>query len=101
MTQDHFLELIGAWIRRNKNEDIQVTADTELLGTGLLDSFDFLDLIVYIEAETGSKVDLAVADPADFAVVRGLMRLTLGDVVAPSFTSATNDSTVPSLVRHR
>jgi acyl carrier protein len=78
MTQDQFLELVGTWIRDNKHETIKVTGDTELLGSGLLDSFDFLDLIVHIENTTGVKVDLAVADPAEFSVVRGLMRLTCG-----------------------
>jgi acyl carrier protein len=100
MTQDQFLQLIGSWIRKNKNENVQVTPDTELLGSGLLDSFDFLDLIVYVEGETGAKVDLAVADPAEFAVVRGLMRLTLGDAVPPALSPAAKE-TVASLVRRQ
>ena len=79
MTQDQFLELLNNWIRTNKNtsEKLSISADTELLGSGLLDSFDFLDLIVHIESKTGRKIDLAVADPSEFSVVRGLWSLTL------------------------
>ncbi len=79
MTQEQFLELLTAWIRTNKQttENFKISPDTELLGSGLLDSFDFLDLIVYIENKTGRKIDLAVADPSEFSVVRGLCNLAL------------------------
>lgn len=80
MTHDQFLELLTNWIRSNKQmpENMRISADTELLGSGLLDSFDFLDLIVHIENKTGRKIDLAVADPSEFSVVRGLCSLALG-----------------------
>jgi acyl carrier protein len=79
MTQDQFLSLLTNWIKTNKqtSNDLQVSMDTELLGSGLLDSFDFLDLIVHIEGQTGHKIDLAVADPNEFSVVRGLWNLTV------------------------
>jgi acyl carrier protein len=79
MTQDQLLSLLTNWINTNKqaSNDLQVSMDTELLGSGLLDSFDFLDLIVHIEGQTGHKIDLAVADPNDFSVVRGLWNLTV------------------------
>jgi acyl carrier protein len=77
MNQDEFVELLASWFRANKqtSEGVKITADTELLGSGLLDSFDFLDLIVYIESKTGKKIDLSVADPNDFSLVRGLWQL--------------------------
>ena len=80
MTQDQFLDLLTNWIRANKQipESMKISADTELLGTGLLDSFDFLDLIMHIESKTGRKINLAVADPSEFSVVRGLCNLALG-----------------------
>jgi acyl carrier protein len=81
MTQDQFLQLLTSWIRANKqtSEPLNISLDTELLGSGLLDSFDFLDLIVHIEGKTGCKIDLAVADPNEFSVVRGLWSLALRD----------------------
>ncbi len=80
MTHEPFLELLTNWIRANKHlpEGMRISADTELLGSGLLDSFDFLDLIVHIESKTGRKIDLAVADPSEFSMVRGLCSLALG-----------------------
>jgi len=82
MNQDQFVELLTTWFRENKQTSagLKITGDTELLGSGLLDSFDFLDLIVYIENKTGKKVDLSVADPNQFALVSGLWQLaTAGD----------------------
>jgi acyl carrier protein len=81
MTQDQFLEVLTKWVRANKQtaDSFKITPDTELLGSGLLDSFDFLDLIVHIETQTGHKIDLAVADPNEFSIVRGLWNLTHGD----------------------
>jgi acyl carrier protein len=90
MTQDQFLSLLTNWIKTNKqaSNDLQVSMDTELLGSGLLDSFDFLDLIVYIEGQSGQKIDLAVADPNEFSVVRGLWDLTVkNDKAKPAETN--------------
>lgn len=78
MTLDQFVEVLRNWVKANKqaSDALKISADTELLGSGLLDSFDFLDLIVHIESETGKKIDLAAADPEDFSRVRGLYRLS-------------------------
>jgi len=79
MTQEQFLDLLTPWIRTNKQagEELNVSMETELLGSGLLDSFDFLDLIVHIETTSGHKIDLAIADPNEFSIVRGLWNLTV------------------------
>jgi hypothetical protein len=79
MTQEQFVGLLTNWIRTNKQtgEDLKVSMETELLGSGLLDSFDFLDLIVYIEGKSGHKIDLAIADPNEFSIVRGLWNLAV------------------------
>jgi acyl carrier protein len=86
MTQEQFVDLLSSWIRANKQApaSLQVSPDTELLGSGLLDSFDFLDLIVHIENATGCKIDLAVADPNEFSVVRGLWKLAVTNGTAAS-----------------
>src|SRR5262249_23696070 len=97
MTQDQFLDLLTNWICTNKQtSDAQrISMDTELLGSGLLDSFDFLDLIVHIEGKTGSKIDLAVADPNEFSVVRGLWNLTV-QADKPSPSEGDHKSTLPA-----
>lgn len=97
MNQDQFVELLSDWFRENKqtSEKLQITADTELLGSGLLDSFDFLDLIVYIESKTGRKIDLSVADPNQFSLVRGLWNLATGGDDAGPTQLGSNGSAVP------
>ena len=97
MTQDQFLAILNNWIRSNKqtSDGQQVSMDTELLGSGLLDSFDFLDLIVHIEGQTGQKIDLAMADPNEFSVVRGLWNLTTNAGKAQP-TDATSTNSFPA-----
>ena len=97
MTQDQFVDLLTSWIKTNKQtgDSLQVSMDTELLGSGLLDSFDFLDLIVHIESKTGHKIDLAVADPNEFSVVRGLWNLTV-QAEKPSQPEGGSKSTLPA-----
>jgi acyl carrier protein len=78
MSQEQLQQAVIQWIQANKRtSNDEISADTELLGTGILDSFSFLDLIMHIESTTGLQIDLADADPSDFAVVRGLCNLAL------------------------
>jgi acyl carrier protein len=79
MNQEKLQQLVIEWIKANKriSNNIEISDDTELLGTGILDSFGFLDLIMHIESKAGLQIDLADADPSEFAVVRGLCNLAL------------------------
>jgi acyl carrier protein len=79
MNPEQLQQLVIEWIKANKRTSnyVEIAGDTELLGTGILDSFGFLDLIVHIETRTGLQIDLADADPSEFAVVRGLCNLAL------------------------
>jgi len=79
MSQEQLQQLVIRWIEENKrtSNHAGISAETELLGTGILDSFGFLDLIMHIESKTGLQVDLADADPDEFAIVRGLCNLAL------------------------
>ncbi len=84
MTQEQLQQLLIDWINANKrtSNHVDISADTELLGSGILDSFGFLDLIVHVESKTGLQIDLADADPDEFAVVRGLCNLALKNQAA-------------------
>jgi acyl carrier protein len=79
MSQEQLQQLVIDWIKTNKrtSNHVEIAGDTELLGTGILDSFGFLDLIMHIEGKTGLQVDLADADPGEFAIVGGLCSLAL------------------------
>ena len=69
------------WIRKNRqtteSAGTEITADTDPLASGLLDSLGFIELIAFIERQDGCRVDLTDVDPGDFAVVRGLCGLAL------------------------
>jgi acyl carrier protein len=96
MTQDQFIDLLTNWLRANKqfSPSLHISPDTELLGSGLLDSFDFLDVIVHIETKLGSKIDLSVADPNQFSTVRGLWNLAIGGHQTGSQSSSADGSKI-------
>ncbi len=74
---DHIIE----WVRKNTRgtsaAEREITPETDLLATGLLDSLAFIDLIGFVESHVGCGVDLNDADPIDFTTVNGLCRLAL------------------------
>jgi len=71
-----------AWIKQNSRAAQEmagsIAPDTDLIANGLLDSFGFIELIVFVEGQTGSKVDFSGADLTDFTTVVGLCRHLLG-----------------------
>jgi acyl carrier protein len=82
LSEAQLIDLIIGWVHANKRSgsgNAAITADTDLLGSGLLDSFGFVDLIVYIESLDGCSIDLTEADPAEFTIVKGLSRMALKD----------------------
>jgi acyl carrier protein len=85
MSQEQLQQFVIEWIKANKrtSNHLEISAETELLGTGILDSFGFLDLIVHIESKTGFQIDLADADPREFAVIRGLCNLAVKSQPCP------------------
>jgi len=70
------------WVRAHRqpgvSEDMDISAETDLLESGLLDSLGIVDLLLFLEQQHGCKVDLIDVDPAEFAIVRGLCRVALG-----------------------
>lgn len=80
LSEHDLVELIVAWVKENgsraKTRTLEINGDTDLVASGVLDSFGFVDLIVYLEA-FGCRMDLTDADPAEFSVVKGLCRIAL------------------------
>jgi acyl carrier protein len=74
--------LIIQWVREHTLSDgfndPHITEDTDLMASGLLDSFGFIDLLLFVESQTGLKVDLTDVDPSEFTVVKGLCNIALG-----------------------
>jgi acyl carrier protein len=52
--------------------------ETDLLATGIIDSFGFLDLMSEIEEKSGLSIELEEIDPALMSKLSGLIRGFLG-----------------------
>lgn len=81
ISESELIARVIEWTRAHQpsgsSAETEINEDTDLIATGLLDSFGFVDLIVHIESLDGCKVDLTDVDPAEFAVVKGLCRIAL------------------------
>ena len=79
--EDELVESIQRWIRRMRDSahaaPVEVTEETDLIASGILDSLGFIELMLYLETITEEKIDLDDADPKDFTTIRGLCRTIL------------------------
>jgi len=78
------VDLIIKWVRKNAqtngNGQVGLTVDTNLMESGLLDSIGFVELIVFMEGQTGCNIDLTDVDPSEFTTVDGLSQIALRNV---------------------
>lgn len=81
LTQNELTGLIIQWVRENGQpgdfSDPEITENTDLMAAGLLDSFGFVDLLLFLEGQTGTKVDLTEVDPSEFTVVKSLCNIVV------------------------
>ena len=79
--EDDLVDLAVRWVKQNMQTNghrhVELTGDTDLMETGLLDSVGFVELIVFIESQTGCNIDLTDADPSEFTTVNGLCSIAL------------------------
>lgn len=82
--QTELIPQVVQWVREHRlntgnghavNGNPEITEDTNLLESGALDSFGFVDLLLFIETLSGSRIDLTHVDPGDFAVLGSLCRI--------------------------
>ncbi len=77
-------DLIFKWVRKNAqtngNGHVEFTGHTNLMESGLLDSIGFVELIVFMEGQTGYNIDLTDVDPSEFTTVNGLSQIALRNV---------------------
>jgi acyl carrier protein len=75
------VDLIIKWVRKNAqtngNGQVELTMHTNLMESGMLDSIGFVELIVFMERQTGGNIDLTDVDPGEFTTVQGLCRIAL------------------------
>jgi acyl carrier protein len=80
MSEAELIRQVIAWVRSRREAegpDADITAETDLIEHGLLDSLGLADLILFVESLEGTELDLIDADPAEFCVVGGLCRLAV------------------------
>lgn len=70
----HIISWIRQYHKKSNIADFEITEDTNIISTGLLDSFGFIELILYLENRIGCEIDLSDVDPGDFTVVKGLCK---------------------------
>jgi acyl carrier protein len=63
---------------------INVTADTDLLESGLLDSLLLIDLILHVEETYGVQFGSDDVDPANFRTVAAMVNLLLKRSLPPA-----------------
>lgn len=80
-SEAQLVDLVINWVRSNhrpgNSRNGKISPDTDLIASGLLDSFGFIDLIVFIESQSGCRIDLTDVDPNEFCVVKGLCQIIL------------------------
>jgi acyl carrier protein len=80
VAEKELIDLVVGWVKENGlngSSHAEISENTNLLESGLLDSFAFVDLVLFIENCTQKKVELIDADPEQFTVVRNLCHLAL------------------------
>jgi acyl carrier protein len=86
------VDLAVRWVKNNMqangNRHVELTGDTDLMESGLLDSVGFVELIVFIESQMSCHLDLTDVDPSEFTTVNGLCRIALGNYQEPKAMQA-------------
>lgn len=78
--EKELIDLVVGWVKENGlngTSHAEITGSTNLLESGLLDSFAFVDLVLFIESCTRRKIDLIDVNPEEFTVVKNLCQLAL------------------------
>lgn len=78
MDIEEFRLFVISELRRMKPDSAAVldrlSAETDLITSGIVDSHDFIDLCLAIEEKTGVFIDLAELEPEQFSTVLALHR---------------------------
>jgi acyl carrier protein len=81
ISEAQLVQVVIDWVRDKQRSgsvpDGDITADTDLVASGLLDSLALIDLIASLEEQIGCKIDLTDVEPGEFCIVKGLCRITL------------------------
>jgi acyl carrier protein len=76
------------WIKEHKlpgnRHESEITEDIDLITDGLLDSVGLVELLLFVEKQTGRPIDLITVEPNDVCVVKNLCHVALGNQLSQS-----------------
>ena len=85
-SESELVNQIINWVRQNGGAPgatrVEISEDTDLIATGLLDSLGVVDLFMFIEGLIGCKIDLTDVDLSEVSIPIGLSRTALRGVMA-------------------
>lgn len=80
VAEQELIQHVIGWVKENGlhgASHTKISENTNLLESGLLDSFAFVDLVLFIENCTQTKLNLLDVNPEEFTVVKSLCNLAL------------------------
>ena len=80
VAEKELIDLVVGWVKQNGlngSNHAEISESTNLLESGLLDSFAFVDLVLFIENCTQKRIDLTDVAPEEFTVVKSLCHLAI------------------------
>jgi hypothetical protein len=66
-------------------------SDDDLLNSGLIDSFAFVDLCLAVAAKTGAIMDIGLLEPEQFGSIAALYEVVNASTSAAAAANASND----------
>ena len=78
--RDYVVQLVKDNARRligEEAETLKIEGSTSLVGSGLVDSLGFMNILIKIEDRFEVEVDLDDRDPAEFTTLSGLVAAVL------------------------
>lgn len=77
-SKEELIGLAAEWIREHSPNaragGAELSPDTQLLATGLIDSLGLVDLLAFLEKATGAEIDLLELDEDEIGTLEGLCR---------------------------
>lgn len=71
--REKILEVLKA-----ENEEIVEDLDRDLLESGILDSFDIVNLVIALEEALGVSIDVEMVSPENFQTAESIIRMIEG-----------------------
>lgn len=65
-------------VLKTENDEIVEDMERDLLASGVLDSFDIVNLVVALEESLGISIDVEMVSPENFQTAQSIIRMVEG-----------------------